>query len=486
MSFDSFHFLSFFLVVLATTYVLRDRVPARNTFLLIASYYFYGCWDWRFLGLIVISTIVDYGCGLGLAVSPEDVDKAPPPVRRRKLLLLASLITNLGLLAVFKYFNFFTDSAASLLGAIGFDPHMTTLRIVLPVGISFYTFQTLSYTIDLYRGRIATERNLLTFALYVAFFPQLVAGPIERAKHLLPQLAIPRTVSAVDFGSGAYLVFWGLFKKVVIADNVSGFVSNIFSGTPSSGLYALLGIYAFAIQIYCDFSGYSDIARGTARCLGFDLMLNFNLPYFATNPSDFWRRWHISLSSWLRDYLYIGLGGNRVGLGRNYYNLMMTMVLGGLWHGAAWVYVLWGFYQGVLLCGHRMIEPLIAKVRPAKDSAYAGAWHVASIVFYFQLTCLGWLIFRAESVGQVGTFLKVIFGDFLGPAPGWVNFSSLAVVVASGAFLFVVQLVQYRSGDLNVVFRLPVPVRAVFYAGCFLALVIFGRIHGGAFIYFQF
>jgi len=281
-------------------------------------------------------------------------------------------------------------------------------------------------------------------------------------------------------------VFWGLFKKVVIADNVAGFVNNIFDGTPSSGLYALLGVYAFAIQIYCDFSGYSDIARGTARCLGFDLMLNFNLPYFATNPSDFWRRWHISLSSWLRDYLYIGLGGNRVSAGRNYTNLMLTMVLGGLWHGASWVYVLWGFYQGILLCGHRVLEPVFVRIGPKSGSRFTGLWHAFTIVFYFQLTCLGWLIFRAESVGQIWAFLSVIFGNFLGPTPGWMNFSSLATVAACGSFLFIVQLVQYRSGDLNVVFQLPAPARAVFYAGCFLAIVVFGRIHGGAFIYFQF
>jgi alginate O-acetyltransferase complex protein AlgI len=486
MSFDSLHFLAFFLVVLAVNHLLRARVQARNAFLLAASYYFYGCWDWRFLSLIVVSTLVDFSCGLAMNVAPEDVDREPVRDRRRRLLLMASVVTNLGLLGVFKYANFFIDSAAVLLESVGFTAHLPTLRIVLPVGISFYTFQTLSYTIDLYRGRIPTERNLLTFALYVAFFPQLVAGPIERARHLLPQLASRRTVAWSDFGSGAYLVFWGLFKKIVIADNVAVFVNNTFEGTPDSGLFALLGVYAFAIQIYCDFSGYSDIARGAARCLGFDLMLNFNLPYFATNPSDFWRRWHISLSSWLRDYLYISLGGNRVGPARNYYNLMMTMVLGGLWHGASWVYVLWGIYQGALLCGHRVVEPVLARIRPEPGSRLAGAWHVASIVFFFQLTCLGWLIFRAESVGQITGFLSAIFGNFPGRAPGWMNFSLLASLAASGAFLFIVQFFQYRSRDLNVVFRLPVPARAVFYAGCFLAIVVFGRIHGSAFIYFQF
>lgn len=486
MSFDSLHFLVFFLVALLVNYLLRKRIPARNAFNLVASYYFYGCWDWRFLSLIVISTVIDYCCGLALNVTPADIGRLGPPDRRRRAIILISLFANLGLLGVFKYFDFFMESAAALMAAIGLDANPTLLRIILPVGISFYTFQTLSYTIDVYRGEIRTERNLLTFALYVAFFPQLVAGPIERAKHLLPQLSVARVVTRADLGSGMYLVFWGLFKKIVIADNVATFANNSFSGDPGSGLYALLGIYAFAIQIYCDFSAYSDIARGTARCMGYDLMLNFNLPYFATNPSDFWRRWHISLSTWLRDYLYISLGGNRVGAKRNYFNLMATMVLGGLWHGASWIFVLWGFYQGALLCGHRMLEPAIAKLRPREDSRLGGLWHAASIVFFFHLTCLGWLIFRAESVGQVGKFLGAIFGEFSGPAPGWMNFTYLASLAASGAFLFVVQLAQYRTRDLNVVYRLPVPIRAVFYAGCFLAIVIFGRIHGNAFIYFQF
>lgn len=486
MSFDSFHFLAFFIIALLANHLLRRHITARNAVNFVASYYFYGCWDWRFLSLIVVSTMIDYCCGLALNVNPADVGKPVEPDRRRKVIILISLVANLGLLGVFKYFNFFAESAAALMATIGLEASPTLLRIVLPVGISFYTFQTLSYTIDVYRREIPTERNLLTFGLYVAFFPQLVAGPIERAKHLLPQLAVPRVVTRTDMGTGLYLIFWGLFKKTVIADNVATFANNAFGGDPGSGLYALLGIYAFAIQIYCDFSAYSDIARGTARCMGYDLMLNFNLPYFATNPSDFWRRWHISLSTWLRDYLYISLGGNRVGVSRNYFNLMATMVLGGLWHGASWIFVLWGFYQGALLCGHRLLEPAIARLRPQAGSRLASAWHVGSIVFFFHLTCAGWLLFRAESVGQVGQFLAAIFGNFLGSAPGWMNFTYLGTLAASGAFLFAVQLVQYRTRDLNVVFRLPVPMRAAFYAGCFLAIVIFGRIHGNAFIYFQF
>ncbi len=486
MTFDSLHYLFFFVLVLGVVRLLRDRVGARNAFLLVASYYFYGCWDWRFLSLIVFSTVVDFYCGRAMNVAPEDVGKEPLKDRRRKLILLASLTANLGLLAAFKYFNFFIDSAVTMLDAMGLEAHPSTLRIILPVGISFYTFQTLSYTIDLYRGKIRTERNLLTFALYVAFFPQLVAGPIERAKHLLPQMRVVRPVTRPQFYSGFYLIFWGLIKKTVIADNVATFVDIVFSMPPDSGLYALLGIYGFAIQIYCDFSGYSDIARGTARLLGFDLMLNFNLPYFATNPSEFWRRWHISLSSWLRDYLYVSLGGNRVSTGRNYFNLMTTMVLGGLWHGASWIFVLWGIYQGALLCVHRFAAPLLERLRPTEGSLPGKLWHGLSIFVFFQLTCIGWLIFRAENVGQIGEFLVAIATRFPGTTPGWVNFEALATLAACGGFLFVYQLAQYLSRDLNVIFRVPMPVRVLAYAVGFGAIILFGRIHGSAFIYFQF
>ncbi len=486
MSFDSLHFLFFFILVVAIVFLLKKQVLARNSFLLVASYYFYGCWDWRFLSLIVISTLVDYSCGLALNVTPQNVDKEVIKDKRRKLILLISLTTNLGLLAIFKYFNFFIDSAVDILSIFGITAHITTLRIILPVGISFYTFQTLSYTIDLYRGHIATERSLLNFALYVAFFPQLVAGPIERAKHLLPQITAERPISYSMFSSGVYLVFWGLVKKIVIADNVAVFVNNSFGSEQNGGLFALLGIYAFAVQIYCDFSGYSDIARGTARCMGFDLMLNFNLPYFSTNPSEFWNRWHISLSSWLRDYLYIPLGGNRVGERRNYFNLMTTMTLGGLWHGASWIFVIWGIYQGALLCGYRLVKPLIDRIKPDPNGPAGKIWHILSILFFFQLVNVGWLIFRAENLQQVLDFLIAIATNFPGPIPYWVNFGLLAILGANSLLLIFVQYLQYRSRDLNVMLRLPIPLRAAFYAAGFLAIIIFGRIHGSAFIYFQF
>jgi len=486
MAFNSFLFLMFFVAVVAATWLLRRRVRPRNLFLLAASYYFYACWDWRFLGLILISTIVDYSCGLALKIEPHEVGRPVIRNRRRKMILLISLVTNLGLLGFFKYFNFFVDSTAALLASVGLHPNLPSLRIILPVGISFYTFQTLSYTIDLYRGLLPTERNPLNFALYVAFFPQLVAGPIERARVLLPQLAAVRPVTYERLGSGLYLILWGLFKKTVIADNVAVFADMTFASKPDSGLFALLGVVAFTIQIYCDFSAYSDIARGSARILGFDLMLNFNLPYFCTNVGEFYRRWHISLSTWLRDYLYIPLGGSRVAQGRLYYNLMLTMVLGGLWHGASWTFVLWGTFQGVLLCVHRLFLPVIDAVKPQPDSRIAGPWHVGSLLFFLPFTLAGRLLFRAESPQQVWGFTKAIFVNFPGPVPGWVDFGHLAALAASWGFMFLFQLLQYKTGDLNVVYRMPDSVRSVFYAGIFLAIVVFGRIHGSGFIYFQF
>ena len=486
MAFNSLLYLIFFLVVLLVVRLLKDRVTPRNAFLLAASCFFYACWDWRFLGLIMTSISVDYFCGLAFNVLPQDVGQTIAKTRRRKKILLVSVLTNLSILGFFKYYNFFIDSTAVLLESLGLQANLPSLRIILPVGISFYTFQSLSYTIDLYRGILPTERSFLRFALYVAFFPQLVAGPIERAKNLLPQLASVRPVSYRDLGSGCYLIMWGLFKKVVIADNVATFSDMSFSSHPESGLFALLGVLAFTVQIYTDFSAYSDIARGSARCMGFNLMLNFNLPYFCTSVAEYYRRWHISLSTWLRDYLYIPLGGNRVSEGRLYFNLMLTMILGGLWHGASWTFVLWGTYQGVLLCLHRLLLPAINTIKPANGSRIAGLWHAGSLLFFFPFTLTGRLLFRAESPGQAWAFVKAVFTDFPGPVPGWVDFGHMAALGSSFVFLFLFQLLQYMTRDLNVVYQMPTGVRAIFYAAIFLAIIIFGGMHGGAFIYFQF
>jgi D-alanyl-lipoteichoic acid acyltransferase DltB (MBOAT superfamily) len=483
--FNSLYFVAFFAVVMLAVFALRRIVWARNLFLLAASYFFYACWDWRFLGLILISTAVDYLCGryLGVGRPGPQGERAKP---RRKLVLVASLVTNLGLLGFFKYYDFFIASAIEALAAIGVEAHPTTLRVVLPVGISFYTFQTLSYTIDVYRGRLPTERNLLNFALFVAFFPQLVAGPIERASHLLPQIRERRPMSLDRLYTGFWLICSGMFKKVVIADNAARVVEMVFADELPEGLMVLVGVYAFAIQIYCDFSGYTDIARGTARCLGFDLMLNFNLPYFAANPSAFWRRWHISLSTWLRDYLYIPLGGNQKGGRRTYFNLMATMTLGGLWHGAGWTFVLWGVYHGFLLCLHRALQPFLQRYLSPRGRVAGPVWKLLRVVVLFHLVCYGWLLFRAESMGQVRVFtmrLLATSGDGLSAllaSDQTLLFAGLALL------LLVYQAAQARAGDLDLIFRLPTPVRATVYAGMALAFMWLGVYGGPAFIYFQF
>ncbi len=391
MLFNSWTFLAFILPVLGLYHCLGRR--RQNQVLLVASYTFYGAWDWRFLSLIWLSTLVDYVVGLRLA-------RARDPVHKRRLLIL-SLLVNLGMLGFFKYCNFFVESGTDLLAALGWEFLAPRLDIVLPVGISFYTFQTLSYTLDVHRGRLQACRDPLDFALFVAFFPQLVAGPIERAAALLPQMQQPRRTSADQWVEGLWLILWGLFKKVVVADNLAVFVDAVFSGGELGFWRVLLGTYAFAYQIYGDFSGYSDIARGLAKLMGFELLLNFQQPYLATDPSDFWRRWHISLSTWLRDYLYIPLGGNRRGPGRTYLNLMLTMLLGGLWHGARWNFVLWGAYHGGLLALHRRF--FHGRSRWPRWLRQLGMFH---------LTCLGWLFFRATSLAQIRQLLGAFASNF--------------------------------------------------------------------------
>lgn len=493
MFFNSTHFAIFFPVVFALVWFTRRQVARRNAILLVASYYFYGCWDWRFLSLIFISTIIDYTCGLlmdreAAAADPISATNAevPPRNTRRRLLLLLSLVTNLGLLGFFKYFDFFISSAAELLQAVGMQANLPTLNIILPVGISFYTFQTLSYTIDLYFGRIRAERNLLNFALFVAFFPQLVAGPIERASRLLPQMSRPSDITWERMWTGFYLIGWGLFKKVVIADQIAKVADAGYGVADPTAAEVVMATYAFAIQIYCDFSGYSDIARGAARCLGFDLMLNFNLPYFASNPGEFWRRWHISLSTWLRDYLYIPLGGNRRGSRRTYVNLMATMVLGGLWHGAAWNFVLWGVYQGGLLCVHRLFQGRFRAMVGTLTGWLGELWFWVRVAVFFQLVCYGWLLFRANSMEQI-----ISMTSSLSEVSGYLHtrhlvIDDLILLVACSLLFLSVQLIQWYRRDLEFTIRAPMLVRAFIYACGLLGFLFFGADGGQAFIYFQF
>lgn len=375
----------------------------KKLFLLIASYVFYMWWNPAFILLIVFSTLLDYTIGHFLSTTSTP--------SRRKLYLIFSLAGNLGLLGIFKYFNFFSDNLFLILQLFGYAPNWTSLNIILPVGISFYTFQTMSYTIDVYRRAMEPTKSPLDFALFVAFFPQLVAGPIVRAADFLPQLRKSTSLSCTP--DTFFLILRGLIKKVLIADNLSSFVDPIFAApTTWPSLVLLLATVSFSVQIYCDFSGYSDMAIGFARILGYKLPLNFNKPYFARNPSDFWRRWHISLSTWLRDYLYISLGGNRQGTWKTYRNLLLTMVLGGLWHGASWNFVLWGAMHGFMLIGHRIFIASRKLFTGGQRWFASRSWTVLSWMAMQYLVLLSWVAFRLRNTEDMFHVLRqIVFFD---------------------------------------------------------------------------
>ncbi len=407
------------------------------------------------------------------------------PQHRRHAGLFVTVAANLTFLGVFKYFNFFIDSARVAMTAMGLSVSPVVLHIVLPVGISFYTFQSLSYTIDVYRGRMPPVRKLSDFATYVSFFPQLVAGPIERASHFMPQLFRPRVITYEQTTRGLYLVLLGLFKKVAVADGLAGPVNSIYSRTEAAGwLDIAAATVCFAIEIYCDFSGYTDIARGVAKCLGFDLMLNFNQPYFARNPSDFWQRWHISLSSWLRDYLYIPLGGSRVGEWRTYRNLMITMLLGGLWHGAAWNFILWGAYHGSILCIHRALRPRSEGTTAGDAGPREPLRAVASTAFFFAVTCYGWLLFRAVSLDQTMALTRNLFTGTGGLALTMAR-PSLAAMFGM-AILVPYEFAQHFAGSPTFYRQLPRPVRGMLYGNLLFAILLGTSNEPTQFIYFQF
>ena len=473
MLFNTFEFGYFFAILFPIYWATRRWLHVQNLILLSASYYFYARWDWRFLSLLILSTVMDYFCGLAV----DRIDNQ----RKRKAFVALSMALNLGMLGYFKYSNFFVDSFEAMLARAGVHGSHWHLNVVLPIGISFYTFQSMSYVIDIYRRHTKPTRNFIQFAAFVSFFPHLVAGPIMRPTTLLPQIEKNRRFDIQQFYQGCYLIFWGLVKKVVVADNLAEYVNDLFNRwqTIDGGL-ALLAVYAFAFQIYCDFSGYTDAARGISKCLGIELALNFNLPYFSKNPREFWTRWHISLSSWLRDYLYIPLGGSRGGKWFTYRNLFLTMAIGGLWHGAAWTYVIWGVYHGAVLVIHRLCEPFLERIRPTERIDRA-CWAALRMFATFHIVCLGWLFFRASSLTQAFGMLDAIVRHFAIPAS-----SFILPVMLCAVPLLCVQIVQYLSKDLDVVLHSPWYARGIFYTFCFYSFVIFGKFGGSQFIYFQF
>lgn len=408
MLFNSPSYAIFFLTVFCLYWGLRRRTP-QNVLLLVASYFFYGMWSWKFLLLLCFSTLLDFTCGLL-------IDNARTASRKRTF-VIASAVINLGFLGIFKYSGFFVTQAAALLTSMGFQPHVHVLSVVLPVGISFYTFQSLGYVIDVYRGKVRAERNLLSYATFVAFFPQLVAGPIERAGHMLTQIKAERTWSTSGLESGLMLMAWGLFKKIVIADNLSPYVDAVYTnpGHYSAGTLLTATVF-FALQIYCDFSGYTDTARGTARTLGFDLMKNFDFPYFARNPVDFWRRWHMSLSQWFQDYLYFPLAMHfmrKGGWPGKYGPHLISMALIGIWHGANWTFLVFGIYWGVAIASYLYISeqvdeaPADSRVaRLANGALLKRLGPTLSVAAMFAIICVGWILFRARSLTDFWTVLS--------------------------------------------------------------------------------
>jgi len=477
MLFNSFQFLIFLPVVISIYFALAAQW--RRLFLLLASYFFYMCWRPEYVLLIIVSTVIDYYAGLEMG---KQVSK-----QRRKKYLVLSLLSNLGILTAFKYYNLFSSSVNEIPIFHNSGFALPVHHLLLPVGISFYTFQTLSYSIDVYRGKQKAERNFITFSLYVTFFPQLVAGPIERSTRLLPQFYRHHEFNPANFVTGLRLILWGFFKKVLIADRLAIYVDAVFNNQAHHGGQSLfLATVFFSIQIYCDFSGYSDIAIGSAKMMGYDLMENFRRPYFSRSIRDFWTRWHISLSSWFRDYLYISLGGNRVVKWRWYYNLFIVFLVSGLWHGANWTFLLWGAIHGTYL-----IVAIVAKKSMTRISDFLlpGKWSrirpVVQMFLTYALVCFAWIFFRANSVADAFEIVHKI-ALFEGP----VYFGKIyyiAYALFGIGLLFLVELKQESNRfGFEFLFHPRRPVRYFSYASLIILILLIGVFDGGQFIYFQF
>jgi D-alanyl-lipoteichoic acid acyltransferase DltB (MBOAT superfamily) len=472
MIFNSLTFLVFLLMVFSL-YWLFDR-RGQNVLLLVASYVFYGWWDWRFLIMIFASSLLDFWIGLRIAGTEDQF--------RRKCYLALTLAANLGLLGFFKYCNFFAASFAELLHGLGFQASWTTLHIVLPVGISFYTFKTLSYNIDVYRGDCPAHHNLLEFLTFIAFFPELVAGPIMRATNLLQQFVRPRVFDVELAKDGLRQMLWGFFQKVVVADGLATYVNAKFAHAGGvHGEQLLLAGYFFAFQIYCDFAGYSNIAFGVARLFGFTLVRNFNYPYFSRNIAEFWQRWHISLSTWFRDYLYIPLGGSRVSFPRLVFNLMLVFAISGLWHGANWTFVIWGVLNGLYFIPILLRRRFFGREEAsARDHAKLSDWPWILLVFH--LVLIGWIFFRAQSMAGAVLVFKTIMADFHLNAFLTDEFKLKALVVS----LFVAEWLQRRKVHPLQIEHFARPARWFAYNAVAFAILVFGTFSYTPFIYFQF
>ena len=483
MLFNSLHYLFFLPMVFFIYWYLNNKsLKLQNFMLLAVSYFFYACWDWRFLFLLMFSTGLDYFTGLKMYDSTNE--------KNRKIWFWLSIVVNVGFLGIFKYYNFFAESLANTLTVIGFNVHFKTLEVILPVGISFYTFHGLSYVIDIYKKRIVPERNLVDYSLFVSYFPLLVAGPIERATHLLPQIKKTRVFNYNNAVDGLRQILWGLFKKVVIADNCAQFVNVIFDKPEAhTGSTLLVVIVLFAFQIYGDFSGYSDIALGSSRLFGIELLRNFNYPYFSRDIAEFWRRWHISLSTWFRDYLYIPLGGSKGGVLKKIRNTFIIFLVSGFWHGANWTFIVWGLLNALY------IMPSIIKNTNrinldsiAKDSLFPSFKELAQVVLTFFLTCIAWIFFRAKSLEAAFNYLETLFSKSLFTLPQLQsNQISFKILVLLLIFFLVIEWINrkenhglyMRESDSKI-------YKWVLYFIVFAAIVGWGVATKSEFIYFAF
>ena len=473
MFFNSLDFAIFLPIVFIVYWFITNRnLKLQNFIIVLASYVFYGWWDWRFLSLIIFSTIIDYSIGIRLSKEENQL--------KRKILLWASIGVNLGLLGFFKYFNFFIESFNAAFASAGIHTNMSSLNIILPVGISFYTFQTMSYTIDIYRNKIEHTKSILAFMAFVSFFPQLVAGPIERASHLLPQFLKNRKFDYKQASSGIKLIVWGFFKKVVIADNAAQLVNEIFKNYPNESYISLIvGAILFAFQIYCDFSGYSDIAIGLGRILGFDLTYNFKFPYFSSNIREFWNRWHISLSSWFRDYIYIPLGGNKVSQYRVLFNTFCVFVLSGFWHGANWTFVFWGFLHALFF-----MPIILLRDRFPKENFSMNIKRISFIFANFGLVCLAWVFFRAENIQDAFLYLRQIFTLTGGQNTFMKTNTYLLMTIITGVGILVLLALELRTLMRR---KDEIQFSSIGLITIVLLILFFGAFKNQAdFIYFQF
>lgn len=485
MLFNSIDFIIFLpIVFFLYWFVVYKNLKYQNLLIVLASYFFYGSWDWKFLILIIFSTVVDYF--IGLKLSKEEV------LFKRKLLLGLSIVINLGFLGFFKYYNFFIDSFVSTFSFFGVGIEARSLNIILPVGISFYTFQTLSYTIDIYKRKIQPTKDFIMFAAFVSFFPQLVAGPIERAENLLSQFSRPKNFKFINIQFGFIRILWGLFKKVVIADRLAIIVNTTYNAPEDyGGLHFIVATVFFAFQIYCDFSGYSDIAIGTARMFNIKLMENFRTPYFSKSLGEFWRNWHISLSTWFRDYVYIPLGGNKVAKLRWYTNILIVFVVSGFWHGARWTFIIWGAIHGTIL----ILESIFTSVKIKNRIINLKYINTFKILVTFSITCFAWVFFRANST-QEAFFIINKFVDFSTPLVANLRGQELYFnqplwkLMASIALILVLILLEYliRENKINeiILIQKSILVRWCVYLTVILTILFFGVFETNEFIYFQF